>query len=144
MGARTDQRCSICSANPDVLAAVNQALQNKQKLDDLARESGFSRAALSRHSRKHMLRHALARNREIRLLNMDGRRVVAQWPGSKEGFFTLTTIETDSNGRSHLRHLAAEEMKESDVLQVVSYDPPVAPRPILPPVPEGNPDTPVT
>src|SRR5437879_7473823 len=30
MGARTDQRCSICASNPDVLAAINQILQDKR------------------------------------------------------------------------------------------------------------------
>lgn len=137
MGARTDQKCSICKANETVRAAVEQALQNKQKLDDLARESGFSRAALSRHSRKHMLRHALTRHRDMKM-NLDGCRVVTQMPmPGRPGFFHLTVIESDRFGRAHLRYIAAEEMKPDDVLQVVTYD-----EPLPPSLPEENRGTP--
>jgi hypothetical protein len=133
MGARTDQKCSICKADENVRAAVESLLQNKTKLDDVARESGFSRAALSRHSRKHMLRHALNRHREMKM-NLDGCRIVTQLPTARAGFFTLHTVETNSRGRTVVRYLRAEELKPDDVLQVVSYEKPLTR--------EESPDTP--
>lgn len=44
--------CSICSAAPEVLKAINESLAAHEKLRDLAARSKFSRSALSRHSRR--------------------------------------------------------------------------------------------
>jgi hypothetical protein len=70
--------CSICSAPPDVLTAVNEALAKREKLRPLATRSGFSRAALSRHNRKCRGRRTIEAHREK--LNT-GDAFFTLWPG---------------------------------------------------------------
>jgi hypothetical protein len=76
------QNCSICSSAPlAVLTALNDALTKRTKtLRVLAKESGYSRATLSRHSRKCIARSAVEENLRLRF---DPRvdRLKVLWPG---------------------------------------------------------------
>ena len=55
--------CSICSSPNDVAQAIDAALTKKEPLRLLAARSGFSRAALSRHSRRCRVRMTIENHR---------------------------------------------------------------------------------
>lgn len=76
------QPCSICSAPPDVAAAVNESLRKQIKLRDLEKSSGFSRATLSRHSIKCIVRDTIA-NFKNKNFNPYTDKIFVQWPGGQ-------------------------------------------------------------
>jgi hypothetical protein len=52
--------CSICSAPPEIIELVNQAIRAHEKFRDLAARTAFSKAALHRHSQKCLPKITLA------------------------------------------------------------------------------------
>jgi hypothetical protein len=97
--------CSICSASTDVVHAINAALEKKIPLRDLAKQSGFSRAGLSRHSRNCVGRTAISHHASMQSDLWGGRaRLITVWP--------------DENGNPQF----PDDFKPEDVFLVVEYE----------------------
>jgi len=131
MVSRGGQRCSICSSRPDVVAAVNEALRNRTKLRDLAVQSGFSRASLSRHSQKCLLRSALAGNRQRKVVLRD-RRIIVVLPrhaltGDREKLLLRTEYDLGGRQICNLKpgqeiEISPVDLRESDILIEVEFE----------------------
>jgi hypothetical protein len=78
--------CSICSAPPDVLQAVNNALLAGESGRKIAARSAFSKSALYRHRDKCIARTTLAKHRQL-VTSEPGRHIVV-WPS---GDYTIAT-----------------------------------------------------
>jgi hypothetical protein len=89
--------CSICSSH--VCAEINQALLKKEPLRELAKRSGFSRAALSRHGRNCIARDTIAFHR-AKKFNPLTQLAWAQWP---DGSFSLQGVPHDFQGEMIVR-----------------------------------------
>jgi hypothetical protein len=113
--------CRICSSPPDVLAAVNQRLQARTPFRQLARETGFSAAALFRHGKKHVPQAALAAHREQKqfLANLQNCRHVIYYPTGIPG--------TECEGKPFLS-VPTTNLQQDDLIVLVEYAPAVAPR----------------
>jgi len=109
------QRCSICSAPPEVLAAVNEALRKREKFRDLAERTGFSRASLHRHSKRCVPRDTLAQYKARTAVIPSGRTIVA-WPARPDqpAHYTLLFSE-------YVLH--ESDLLDSDTIFRVSYAP---------------------
>jgi hypothetical protein len=117
--------CSICSASPKLVAAVNSSLDRKTPLRKLSLESGFSRASLSRHDRRCRVRETLQTHRQTKFNPVNGARVIVQWPAGQLTVFT----EYNHRGRpiedrtgSPPVPIASADLREHDVLLVVQYE----------------------
>jgi hypothetical protein len=111
MGANT--ACSICSAPRPILDATNAALEKKTPLRLLEQQSGFSRAALSRHSRNCIARAVLQENAERKRILSGSGRVIVYWPahaGQDAQFL-------DMRGQA----VPPVEVTDSDCVLVVQY-----------------------
>lgn len=121
--------CNIGAAGQTVMEYIETAVRSGRKLRDLESEVAFSRSAISRHMRLCIGKREAAKHREYKI-NWSNRRLVVEWPDR----FTLLA-EHDHRGKpiERPRHeqpveLTVEELRESDVLFTVSYEPPIQPR----------------
>jgi hypothetical protein len=114
--------CSICAAPVEVIGAINDALRKKEKLRDIEARAGFSRSALSRHSRNCIPKLILAEHKARAAKPRSGRHVV-QWPPAG----TLTTLDGPGE-RSKQITIASTELRPDDILLVVEYEPAVQAR----------------
>jgi hypothetical protein len=71
--------CSICSAPVQVLKAINEGLAKRTKMRDLAKQSGFSKSAIGRHSKNCLARQILSSYQTTRFNPALG-RIFVRWP----------------------------------------------------------------
>lgn len=118
--------CSICAAPAEIQKAVNDSLKNRERLRDLSKRSGFSRSALSRHSRKCIRREVLAQHRSDYF--QPGDQIAVVYPSG--------TSHEWSSGKPFNADEVAKQI--FFVLEVV-YEKPPAPREAVPSrPPEGS------
>lgn len=114
--------CSICSAPDNVRTAINQALADREPLRSIAKRSAFSRAALSRHSRKCVSRETVKKHRDL-ALNQSTARLVIAWPEMPllgiRANFSLPADESNA-----CREIDEAEIRADDVLIAVQFEPP--------------------
>jgi hypothetical protein len=109
-----NKACSICSAPEPLRAEVDRALREKEKLRDLQARVGFSRSALSRHSRKHLAIEAYNRRR----FDAATDRLIIRWPEMDLG---------EVQERAHLeifcgREISEGELRPSDFVLAVEFE----------------------
>jgi hypothetical protein len=71
--------CSICRSSAAVRDAVNHALEKRVKMRDIAKQSGFSKSAIHRHSQNCRSRQVLLDHR-ARRAHVRDRKIVIVWP----------------------------------------------------------------
>jgi hypothetical protein len=108
--------CSICDA--PVRAEIDAALRKGDPLRQLEARSGFSRSALSRHSRKCLAREAVAEHKN-RKVDLTTQLVWTEWPNGE-----LVRLPAPYSFRGVLRDTPGE----NDVILKVEFASPVAPR----------------
>jgi hypothetical protein len=122
--------CCVVGENQAVMTYVEAQVRNRRKLRDLAAEIGICKSSLSRHMRDCVQRReAVKHSPRAQKINLISCRVITAWP--VEGGFKLTLqTEYDSYGQavenygstSEVVEIAANELRQSDVLCVVRYD----------------------
>jgi hypothetical protein len=102
--------CSVCNAAGDVKSVVDAELLKppgeRKNLRELARLSGFSRSALSRHTRKCIASIRLESYRE-KVSPTVGGRMVVRWPDGKLTLYGEPFPET--------------AIRDTDLIFVVEY-----------------------
>jgi hypothetical protein len=88
-----NKSCSICSSL--VIQEINAALLRKERLRDLEKRSGFSRAALSRHSRNCIARDSIAEHKSKKAFNYRTQLIWTEWP---DGSLNVQAIPHDFQG----------------------------------------------
>jgi hypothetical protein len=119
--------CTICSSPPDVRNAIDEALYKKEKLRDLEKRCAFSRATLSRHSRRCLPKNTLEAHRTRGRFNQYKHRIWIAFPDCEPYLFADVT-------RPHRwSHLAKVEDKDiEDVCLRVVFAPAVKRVPEIP------------